>query len=579
MIERLAIGRTSEMTHDVVTGHVRIDDMDVSFVEVADKARKDCKVWAYGADDGGLRYLVKQGSTTGRKPAIVNALDEDIPPILRRDMEVATPPNANSLHMAAASLREDSGIVSLGDLVRQSTLGVRAAEDGIPLDESLARSFSPVVARIGPERMWLGTRSSANTADTSPLTMPLERARYACEVLAAYPWLRAFLLKDLDVLAERDAAAVNRSLLTKRGLSDATIRRLSPEIGILGYDEAALLLCIPHDWMPARGDGREWAALRSVAKMARQAKVEKEDLLAFVSPSKGKWVDYLNRAARMADLDGEALLNGWMDRIAKEKAGFANFHVLRMDAPNQAMNHAMKDALDMSLSLSTTIGHVATDTPTFLVEKLAWEMIVGKRGIPKLLETSRKWHREQPCSITRDRERIEWPALLPSWTCPATGIEVVVPTDSHALADEGMRGIDPNGMAGMGHCVGDESYALRCARGAIRILSLRKEGHRVSTAEIDLAKLVAGDATRCVSQHRGRGNAAAGADANAALKAYLLLPEVTGISQVSMSDRRSPAIARSFEQAYEAWRPYLTGWWRTASASEARERIDRYPGT
>lgn len=106
-----------------------------------------------------------------------------------------------------------------------------------------------------------------------------------------------------------------------------------------------------------------------------------------------------------------------------------------------------------------------------------------------LCRRSEAWHRALLITVDPHKD-VRWPALLPRFACgPYTALEL----DCGALlAEEGLE---------QRHCVG--SYVNACSSGASRIFSLRRQGKRVAT--IELQRDHAGDWV--LVQIRGKANA------------------------------------------------------------------------
>lgn len=87
-----------------------------------------------------------------------------------------------------------------------------------------------------------------------------------------------------------------------------------------------------------------------------------------------------------------------------------------------------------------------------------------------LCRRSDEWHRTLLIAVDPDKD-VRWPSLLPAY---ATGPFVAVELASgFLLAEEGLE---------QRHCIG--SYANACATGAARVFSLRRNGKRTATIEL-----------------------------------------------------------------------------------------------
>lgn len=107
-----------------------------------------------------------------------------------------------------------------------------------------------------------------------------------------------------------------------------------------------------------------------------------------------------------------------------------------------------------------------------------------------LCRRSDDWHRALLITVDPDKD-VRWPALLPVYT---TGSFVAVELDSgFLLAEEGLE---------QRHCIG--TYANACASGATRVFSLRHNGKRNATIELQRGH----DGAWRMVQIRGKANSA-----------------------------------------------------------------------
>ncbi len=150
---------------------------------------------------------------------------------------------------------------------------------------------------------------------------------------------------------------------------------------------------------------------------------------------------------------------------------------------------------------------------------VARRLLLSGRGLPRILETSIRWHERR--EALRDALRglgdlgrgVSWPACYPPHDDGTLRLEVLV--DAGSLDAEGASGVDPMGMDGLSHCVG--GYAGLCRAGISRVASIRDAGGRVSTAEFRLGP----DGRPWLRQHRGRLNADPSPDAMEFIGRYL----------------------------------------------------------
>ena len=229
---------------------------------------------------------------------------------------------------------------------------------------------------------------------------------------------------------------------------------------------------------------------------------------------------------------------------------------------------------------------VETETATLHARLLAARALWSGRSLPRMLEASRDWHAAQGRMAT-EVERVDgglakassWDPGFPDMAFGE--VEVRCLRTAAELRHEGGRGPDPDGAAGLGHCVG--SYVGRCASGRSRILSLRRKGapltERLSTAEVELR-------SRKVIQHRGAGNGDPSPECVAALAAYMVAL-ASGEARVSrvrkVRDTRVPAAVAAagydfrvpgrVEAVRNLWSPFLPaprrGWTPARYRAEA----------
>ncbi len=213
---------------------------------------------------------------------------------------------------------------------------------------------------------------------------------------------------------------------------------------------------------------------------------------------------------------------------------------------------------------------------------VSYDLLFSGRSVRRMLEASERWH--GLASAMRDAlprgidAPASWPPVLPD--AEVDGVAVTVLRTVDALVREGADGLDPDGLAGLGHCVG--GYARRCLTERCRVVSLRgrdADGHpvRLSTAEVTWDD----GGTPSIVQHRGRGNAEPPPEADGALRVYLDLAregmagfvdtaEATGLGQDAALvgagyDWREPG---AWETVRDLWAPFLP---RAARPWSARE--------
>jgi hypothetical protein len=131
------------------------------------------------------------------------------------------------------------------------------------------------------------------------------------------------------------------------------------------------------------------------------------------------------------------------------------------------------------------LAHEAQDVSDFVYAHAAILKGVTWRS---LCRRSDDWHRALLITVDPDKD-VRWPALLPVY---ATGPFLAVELDSgFLLAEEGLE---------QRHCIG--TYANACASGATRVFSLRHNGRRAATVELQRGH----DETWHMVQIRGKAN-------------------------------------------------------------------------
>lgn len=113
------------------------------------------------------------------------------------------------------------------------------------------------------------------------------------------------------------------------------------------------------------------------------------------------------------------------------------------------------------------LAHEAQDVSDFVYAHTA---ILKGATWRSLCRRSDEWHRALLITVDPDRD-VRWPSLLPAYaTGPFVALELAT---GFLLAEEGLE---------QRHCIG--SYANACATGATRVFSLRRNGRRIATIEL-----------------------------------------------------------------------------------------------
>lgn len=574
------IDRSPLLGHEAASGHVRLPSgIDVGFIEVAirEEGERRYARWSIAANDHGVVQIrTERLRPNVRGPSIVDLPDDRVAAELGNDIRHSDRAGAADLHISVLRVipNEIAGKSTLHDFVARQ-LNSQTRNIVIPdLEARLRASFDPILKRLGPERLSLGLNIPPRQDGISLLSMPVERMRAIHDFLKACPWVAELALTDLKRLVRIDLSAPDKAataLLAGFAIPPAAARRMGPHTGRLGPGMLKLLKSIPVDWVPTADDREGWAALQATSYLLQRSDIA--GITRAVASAKGRWPEFLARIAKAARRDPVGIVEGWAQR-AEEARSLYPLRVPVRDDATEALRNAVGGAFDMTRAWLNTISRIRPDGDFSAIRDLSSDMVIGARTLPALLEVSERWHRQASAANALDREKIEWPKLFPMWTHPETDTVIFEIPNSHQLAAEGMKGTDLDGKAGLNHCVGNQSYAIGCATGHTRILALRRDGERLSSAEIELR---AEDGKPKVRQHRGFGNRTPEQAAISALGAYVTLPDFLEAAETPIDEARSPGFVLSFEETFESWRPYLAGAWRTMTVEEALARIEALP--
>ena len=353
-------------------------------------------------------------------------------------------------------------------------------------------------------------------------------------------------IRSPGVRLDRSAREIQAAVLECMGVAAAAARRVPADVRVTRSVARGMRL-LPIDWIPGAEDADGWSAL--------DVACEAMDVLTSGFPdavpawadlargSGGDWRAFVDRCVR------SMLGNGRRSRTQE---------LLHVHVPKAA-----GDANDMVLALATTLGspHGSNER---VAGTVAYRAINGDRSLPAILENSREWHARFKAAAYGD---VAWEPILPPWTDPESGIEIAPLASSEDLVGEARA---------MDHCVGGEAFALGSLRNEIRIVSLGRDGERLSTAEIALGPPRRSRPTlHGVVQHRARGNGPPCDEAVAALLSYMRLPAVDAARlDAEPNERTLPERTEAeLEELMEAWRPFLTGPWRRASLTDFRDAL------
>lgn len=526
--------------YGILLRHVRLDDMDLAYGEF--EGRTGTLHWFVGVDDGGVACampfaegplwidegegaaaFISRGSIVGHGDRILSATSD----------------------LDARSMV--SGLFAHGVRIRKEAVG--------RVISAIEHTVAPVVERIGCRNDLLKAfdkeragRLEHPDLDTnlvdrrnSTLTVTIPEAESLLRFSGRDGLLIPALgIRGLDLMQSPEV--LRAEALRSLGVVEATVRRVVGPTRVT-LRAARLLSVVPTDWVPEPGDGRAWDAFGTVAFLLESTRFPVSEWGELVRASKGKWEPYLDRLRGVAppmEIQGiDVDLNLAVD--AGQTRDLVNgFH-----------------AFLEGLAGTDGVGRSAK------AYDLAMEALVGGRGLVSLMEASRIWHERFDETAPKG---VTWDPILPGWTHGGTGIEVVVLRSSDDLIDEGSR------ATGMGHCVGSASYVRDCFRNRTRILSLRRDGRRLSTVELFLD----GPAGRVLLvQHRGPRNVVPSKEAEVVLDEYLDLASVArSVAGTVETDADLPVDDAAISEArLRAWRPYLTGRWRNVPIEEFRELV------
>ncbi len=266
---------------------------------------------------------------------------------------------------------------------------------------------------------------------------------------------------------------------------------------------ACILVGLPASWHPRSTDDLAWFS-RCAAAAHHAVRMSVPGHVSAVLNAKGDW-RALHGRLRAARGDG-----GIHDRDATRRA---------LKDVDDLVDAYDREVLVPAMRLSGLVG------PRRAHVVRARNLLTHGRTLVRVLEASARWHARRHALAAAlppwapdlpDALPTTWPAGLP--TATYGDVEVVPLTGAAQLVDEGATGADPQGVAGLSHCVG--GYAARCLSGQARIVSLRSvsDGRRARLSTAEMVLLSGGVRPR---QHRGTRNAAPPDEAHRALLSYV----------------------------------------------------------
>lgn len=178
----------------------------------------------------------------------------------------------------------------------------------------------------------------------------------------------------------------------------------------------------------------------------------------------------------------------------------------------------------LSARQEANLAHEAQDVSDFVH---AHPGLLGRATWASLCRRSDNWHRKLLIAVDPAQD-VHWPALLPRH---AVGPFVAVELNSgYLLAEDGLQ---------QRHCIG--TYANACASGATRVFSLRRQGKRVATIELQRRH----DGAWQMVQMRGKANSP--------------IHDETTLAAGEQVTRAYCSAARAHEQTPSAFRPWRPG--------------------
>jgi hypothetical protein len=489
--------------------------------------------FAEGSGPGPVRYgAMSDGAgicnAFAREPAATPI--EDLVRAVRA--RTSDEPDWNSLHAMAIHQAFGSGRPSevptgdvaihlareMEDAYPESGLPDRIGLVGAMQRRMLDLGLSRVADAIGPARLRLhgiamgGTRSLMSVS-IAILRMDREKAERLVAAMDAFPSLSVGMSSSWRNPEVGDTPhGTVLAHLRRHGLDEARARAvartstLQGSGGPINMRMLRILGELPRDWIPGPGDPGGWTALRNLAPSLVVAKAETgQGIDVLARPSAGRWAAFAERLARAvgvelaerSDLEGERFYGTILDATT--------------DLPD--LREDIRTSLVLPL-LSWAGGEESRshDEAKALSQRLLFE----GRGLPRIYEMSRVWHRAGGVRIAgREFGSGGWVPVLP----PAAhgGVRIAPLSTKSELAAEGSAGRDADGHRGLSHCVA--SRWSSCTTGNSRVMGVRDAatGERLSTFEIAFDPSMR---PRMV-EHRGFANGTPPDEAMDAVRAYM----------------------------------------------------------
>ncbi len=328
------------------------------------------------------------------------------------------------------------------------------------------------------------------------------------------------------------------------------------------------LLDMPGNWRPAtQREWQDYASLLGAVAYVRRLTSDPAEVARALPAGKGwghLWAALERAAGSMPLRSALQDLDDPVRAFARQVAGPARLLAAR---DGEA---AATTVVGMGGARGEAAGMPSRGLPETDLAR-AWTALGRGRSMRRVLEDSRRWHAEQGAMGAAMRrlpgegvKAGDWAPGLPDASYGE--VDLTVLTAEGELRDEGMHGYDPQGVAGLGHCVG--SYAGTCRSGQSRIVSLSRVGPDGARTRLSTAQLCPTAGGARIQQHRGRGNADPCPEVWAALRSYVHDLKLGVLTiDASVFAPRDGAAAVTVDAGYAWWVP---GNWEAVCALWSR---------
>ena len=538
---------------DIVLGHARIGDVDVAYLQFP-SARDRHSHWFLGAGPEGVNLATpladgpivpgQPKAAPGQIRAHLATLVGHVPPAMAARAFDHGPWGSTGRVKRFLDWLAENGLDFRGDEEERAT--ARARDAIHPVTSRLGRRVQLAAAYLGA--LHKNNRLMPGPAPDRDATLARILTLTAAELaglggIGTDSLLRA-VIELPDLRLDRPAKEVLASALGALGVPLAAARRFPPGVATSSACVRAMR-SLPIDWIPKPEATKDWYRLAEFAGMLQECRVDERRWQTLLAPAKGDWPGFAPRCVR---------------------AAFGR----NLEVDFMALAATLRNADDVEREFSAflsslAVGDHVADPET--VRGIAQAAVAGDRSLTGILENSRLWHEGFGNRAAKGRI---WEPVLPTWTDPASGIEVLPLTSSDALVDEGDT---------MLHCVGGEAFVRDSLQGRTRIVSLRRDGDRLTTAEISLLPPAPGGPDEGIVQHFGPCNSEPAPAPIRVLRDYLALESVVAARtasggstpRVDVDDYRREEM--SPETTLDGWRRFLTGRWRNASLAEFRQAV------